>query len=192
MTLNAKQDMFCREFFIDLNAIQAAIRVGYSAKTVNRTASVNLSKSDIQTKITELEAQRKDLVGLIASYVLNRLVGIDQMGVLDILTSTDELKLIAALYRKSNHKRSHHRTKKEVTRDASKLKRALSVWAMTMLIVSCAKNLPAPVVVDTSCNWVRVIYLTDHDIDVLDKHTKRDILAHNKSVQINCPSITLK
>lgn len=96
--------------------------------------------------------------------------------------------MIAALYRKSNHKRSHHRTNKEVTREAynaSKLKRALSVWAMTMLIVSCAKNLSAPVAVDTSCHWVRVIYLTDHDIDVLDKHTKRDILAHNKAVQAN-------
>jgi hypothetical protein len=30
---------------------------------------------------------------------------------------------------------------------------------------------------------VRIIYLTDHDIDVLDKQTKRDILAHNKAVQ---------
>ncbi|HEO9721758.1 TPA: hypothetical protein QIM54_000567 [Klebsiella aerogenes] len=58
-----------------------------------------------------------------------------------------------------------------------------------MLIGSCAKSLPAPVVVDTACNWVRIIYLTDHDIDVLDKQTKRDILAHNKSVQANCPSI---
>jgi hypothetical protein len=34
---------------------------------------------------------------------------------------------------------------------------------------------------------VRVIYLTDHDIDVLDMQTKRDILAHNKSVRGNCP-----
>ncbi|WP_064353138.1 hypothetical protein [Klebsiella oxytoca] len=55
-----------------------------------------------------------------------------------------------------------------------------------MLIASCAKTLPAPVVVDTACNWVRVIYLTDHDIDVLDRQTKRDILAHNKAVQVNC------
>ena len=39
---------------------------------------------------------------------------------------------------------------------------------MTMLIGSCAKDLPAPVVVDTACSWVRIIYLTDHDIDVLD------------------------
>ncbi|WP_241381904.1 hypothetical protein [Klebsiella michiganensis] len=57
-----------------------------------------------------------------------------------------------------------------------------------MLIASCAKSLPAPVVVDTACSWVRVIYLTDHDIDVLDKQTKRDILAHNKSVIVNCPN----
>ncbi|SSF43951.1 Uncharacterised protein [Klebsiella pneumoniae] len=61
---------------------------------------------------------------------------------------------------------------------------------MMMLIGSCAKSLPAPVVVDTACSWVRIIYLTEHDIDVLDKQTKRDILAHNKAVQANCQSIT--
>ncbi|HFP9401050.1 TPA: hypothetical protein ACT16L_002885 [Klebsiella michiganensis] len=61
-----------------------------------------------------------------------------------------------------------------------------------MLIGSCAKTLPAPVVVDTACNWVRIIYLTDRDIDALDKQTKRDILAHNKSVLVNCPQPTEK
>ncbi|GKP71454.1 hypothetical protein NUKP47_48430 [Klebsiella quasipneumoniae] len=72
------------------------------------------------------------------------------------------------------------------------LKRALSVWLMTMLIGSCVSTSPAPVVVDTACYWVRIIYLTDHDIDVLDKQTKRDILTHNKSVQANCPHLTEK
>ncbi|MBJ9007111.1 hypothetical protein I5429_22785, partial [Citrobacter koseri] len=41
-------------------------------------------------------------------------------------------------------------------------------------------------VTDTACDWVNIIYLTDHDIDVLDKQTKKDILTHNKSVQANC------
>lgn len=64
---------------------------------------------------------------------------------------------------------------------------------MTMLIGSCAKALPAkPEVIDTACDWVRIIYLTDHDIDMLDKQTKRDILAHNKSVLVNCPQQTEK
>ncbi|HFZ1094913.1 TPA: terminase small subunit [Klebsiella oxytoca] len=95
MALTDKQEMFCREYLIDLNATQAAIRAGYSAKTANRTASENLSKPDIQSRIAELKAQRNDLVGINATYVLNRLVEIDQMDVLDILNSTGELKPVA-------------------------------------------------------------------------------------------------
>lgn len=95
MALTDKQEMFCREYLIDLNATQAAIRAGYSAKTANRTASENLSKPDIQSRIAELKAQRNDLVGINATYVLNRLVEIDQMDVLDILNSTGELKPVS-------------------------------------------------------------------------------------------------
>ncbi|MCW4971785.1 hypothetical protein M7966_24920 [Enterobacter hormaechei subsp. xiangfangensis] len=57
---------------------------------------------------------------------------------------------------------------------------------MMPLIVSCETTGPAPVVVDTGCLWARIIYLTNHDIDVLDKQTKRDILANNKAWQANC------
>lgn len=57
---------------------------------------------------------------------------------------------------------------------------------MTMLIVSCVTRGSVPVVIDTACDWVKPIYLTDHDIDVLDKQTKKDILAHNKAWQVNC------
>ncbi|MDI9801737.1 terminase small subunit [Citrobacter koseri] len=95
MALTDKQEMFCREYLIDLNATQAAIRAGYSVKTANRTASENMSKPDIQSRIAELKAQRNDLVGINATYVLNRLVEIDQMDVLDILTPTAELKPVS-------------------------------------------------------------------------------------------------
>ncbi|HEM6735046.1 TPA: terminase small subunit [Citrobacter amalonaticus] len=91
MALTDKQEMFCREYLIDLNATQAAIRAGYSAKTANRTASENLSKPDIQSRIAELKAKRNEDVSINAQYVLNRLVEIDQMDVLDILTSTGDL-----------------------------------------------------------------------------------------------------
>ncbi|WP_435954118.1 hypothetical protein [Dryocola sp. BD626] len=55
-----------------------------------------------------------------------------------------------------------------------------------MLIASCAKTSVAPVVTDTACDWVKPIYLTDNDIDVMDRQTKKDILAHNKAWQANC------
>ena len=61
---------------------------------------------------------------------------------------------------------------------------------MTMLIASCAKTSPAPVVNDTGCLWTRIIYLTNHDIDILDRQTKKDILAHNKAWQANCQKET--
>ena len=78
MALTAKQDMFCREYLIDLNATQAAIRAGDSVKTANRTASENLSKPDIQSRIAELKAQRNDLVGIKTYYVLKCFVEIAQ------------------------------------------------------------------------------------------------------------------
>nr|WP_258041597.1 terminase small subunit [Citrobacter amalonaticus] len=57
MVLTDKQEMFCH--LIDLNATQAAIRAGYSAKTANRTASENMSKPDIQSRIAELNPTNK-------------------------------------------------------------------------------------------------------------------------------------
>ncbi|HGV6819828.1 TPA: hypothetical protein M2D32_RS19070 [Escherichia coli] len=57
-----------------------------------------------------------------------------------------------------------------------------------MLIASCGSRGSVPVVVDTACDWVKPIYLTDHDIDVMDRQTKKDILAHNRAWEINCPS----
>ncbi|HAU5528425.1 TPA: terminase small subunit [Proteus mirabilis] len=92
MTLTDKQEMFCREYLIDLNATQAAIRAGYSEKTANRTASENLSKPDIQLRISELLKKRSDRLQIDADYVLNRLVEIDQMDVLDILREDGKLK----------------------------------------------------------------------------------------------------
>ncbi|ECZ3456131.1 hypothetical protein OGY33_16890 [Citrobacter sp. Cpo032] len=60
-----------------------------------------------------------------------------------------------------------------------------------MLTVSCAKNLPAkPEVTDTACDWVNIIYLTEHDIEVMDRQTKKDILAHNKAWQANCQKVS--
>ena len=37
--LTAKQQRFCDEYLVDLNATQAAIRAGYSKKNANNIAS---------------------------------------------------------------------------------------------------------------------------------------------------------
>ena len=44
--LTAKQQRFCDEYLIDLNATQAAIRAGYSKKTARKIGQENLTKAD--------------------------------------------------------------------------------------------------------------------------------------------------
>ncbi|MGJ7299780.1 terminase small subunit [Morganella morganii] len=94
MALTDKQEMFCREYLVDLNATQAAIRAGYSDKTANRIAAQLLSKLDIGKRIQELKSARGERLAIDADYVLQRLVEIDQMDVADILLSNGEIKPI--------------------------------------------------------------------------------------------------
>lgn len=92
--LTSKQELFCREYLKDLNATQAAIRAGYSVKSAQEQASRLLSNVMVQSRISELKADRNEEVGIDAAYVLRRLVEIDQMDVLDILLPNGELKPI--------------------------------------------------------------------------------------------------
>lgn len=61
--LTAKQQRFCDEYLIDLNATQAAIRAGYSEKTARQIANENLTKPDINEYIANRMAEKeKELI----------------------------------------------------------------------------------------------------------------------------------
>jgi len=92
--LTDKQEAFCREYLIDLNATQAAIRAGYSEDTANVIASENLSKPYIAERISCLKAERMNKTQVDAEYVLKRLIEIDQMDFADILNSDHAFKPI--------------------------------------------------------------------------------------------------
>ncbi|MBI6188669.1 terminase small subunit [Providencia rettgeri] len=94
MALTDKQEMFCREYLVDLNATQAAIRAGYSDKTARSQANRMLTNVDIEKRIQELMNNRSDRLDVDADYVLKRLVDIDQMDVLDILHDDGGIKPI--------------------------------------------------------------------------------------------------
>ncbi len=73
MKLNARQEMFCKEYLIDLNATQAAIRAGYSERTARSQGQRLLTNVDIATRIKELKEKRADELELDAYWVLKRL-----------------------------------------------------------------------------------------------------------------------
>lgn len=51
--LTPKQQRFCDEYLIDMNATQAAIRAGYSEKTAGVIANENLKKPNVREYIDE-------------------------------------------------------------------------------------------------------------------------------------------
>jgi phage terminase small subunit len=74
MKLTAKQQAFCEEYLVDLNATQAAIRAGYSPKTANVIGPENLAKPCIAECIAELKKARSKKTEINAAWVLAKSV----------------------------------------------------------------------------------------------------------------------
>lgn len=72
--LTDKQEKFCQEYLIDLNATQAAIRAGYSKKTANEQGAQNLAKLSVQARLKELQSARQERTEITQDYVLKTIV----------------------------------------------------------------------------------------------------------------------
>jgi phage terminase small subunit len=68
--LTPKQKFFVDEYLIDLNATQAAIRAGYSARTAGRTSHEYLKKPVIQKFLSERLKSREERTEINQDYVL--------------------------------------------------------------------------------------------------------------------------
>lgn len=78
--LTPKQEMFVKEYLIDLNATQAAIRAGYSKKTAKDIACENLAKPNIAKAIQEAFNKRAERIEVDQDYVLNTFIEVIQRG----------------------------------------------------------------------------------------------------------------
>jgi phage terminase small subunit len=70
--LTAKQKRFVDEYLIDLNATQAAIRAGYSAKTAEWIGPQLLGKTHVAEAIAERMKEREARTGITQDMVLER------------------------------------------------------------------------------------------------------------------------
>lgn len=93
--LNAKKELFCREYIVDLKAGPAAVRAGYSTRTAYSAGPRLLLEPEINQRINQLKQERIDQLGVDANYVLLRLVEIDQMDALDILNEDMAIKPVS-------------------------------------------------------------------------------------------------
>ena len=72
--LTDKQQRFVDEYLIDLNATQAAIRAGYSAKTAAVIGNENLIKPYIADAIAKAQAERSERTEVTQDYVIKTIV----------------------------------------------------------------------------------------------------------------------
>lgn len=92
MAMTPKQERFCLEYLVDLNATQAAIRAGYSEDTARSIGSENLSKPDIVERIAQLQAERSARTKIDADWLLRRLADESMADIADLYDEDGNIK----------------------------------------------------------------------------------------------------
>lgn len=76
MSLTAKQQRFVKEYLVDLNATQAAVRAGYSAKTAAEIGAENLRKPQIAEEVTKRQGKISERLEITQEMVVAELAKI--------------------------------------------------------------------------------------------------------------------
>ncbi len=92
--LTPKQERFCEEYLVDLNASAAARRAGYSAATAGSIGNEVLQKPEIQARIAELKAERSERVQVDADRVLRELSLLGFSNMMDYATPQDDGSMV--------------------------------------------------------------------------------------------------
>jgi len=91
MVLTNKQSLFCKEYLIDKNATQAAIRAGYSKKTAESIGYENLRKPQIESRITKELAEQQDRTEVTADRVIAEIAKLAFIDVRRLYDDNDNL-----------------------------------------------------------------------------------------------------
>ena len=92
--LTAKQEAFCREYLIDLNGTQAALRAGYSKKGAHVQAAQLLSNPKVSECLQEMLKKRAERTEIDADWVLKRLAQDATADLADLYDETGQLKAV--------------------------------------------------------------------------------------------------
>ena len=93
MSVNRKE-LFAKEYLIDLNATQAAIRAGYSEKTAKQQACRLLAREDVQAAIQKEMGKREHRTEITADKVLEEYAKLGFSEVSDYLEVVTERVLV--------------------------------------------------------------------------------------------------
>lgn len=84
--MTPKQQRFVEEYLVDLNATQAAIRAGYSARTAEKIGSENIRKPEIAKAIGEAQRRRSKRTEITQDRVLKELARVGFANLTDVVS----------------------------------------------------------------------------------------------------------
>ena len=152
--LTAKQQLFCDEYLVDLNATAAAIRAGYSAKTAGVIGNENLKKPYIREYIDKRMAEKEELLIAKQDEVMQYLSAVMRRELVEhiVVTVMEEKSYYEPDDDGKMRKRTEKREKPEIVkipaqlRDANKAAELLG-RAYGMFTENVDVNGPVPVVI---------------------------------------------
>lgn len=143
--LTAKQERFCDEYIIDLNATQAAIRAGYSEKTAHSIGNENLTKPEIQNRIKEKQQEIQERNKIKADDVVQELAKIGFMTIDEIFDGNNHIKEVDMLSDKAKASISSIKiTQKTYGKDdneTTEVTKEVKLWDKGKALVELGKHL---------------------------------------------------
>ena len=112
---NPKRERFCREWIIDHNGTQAAIRAGYSAKTAKSAGQRLLTYADVRARVKFLEARIIHGLELSAETTVRELAKLAYANMDDFVTVQPDGSAVLDLGRTT---RDHRAAIQEITVDS--------------------------------------------------------------------------
>lgn len=94
--MTPKQQRFCYEYMIDLNATRSAIRAGYSERTANKIASELLKNEEVKEMIQQLKEEQQKKLEITIDTVLKE-IAVIAFSPLGKIKTSDKLKALTTL-----------------------------------------------------------------------------------------------
>ena len=120
--LSKKQIAFCREYIIDKNGTRAAIRAGYSENAAKEQACRLLTKINVKSLISELEAQSMQRNEITKDMIVAEMAKLAFSNAQDFISKGNEIKDLTTLSRETAAAiKKIKTTKKEILTDGGRI-----------------------------------------------------------------------
>lgn len=133
MQLNDKQKRFCKEYMLDFNGAQAAIRAGYSKKTAKEQATRLLTNAHLQKYLNECKAKLSQKIEITQERVLQEYSRIAFVDIREFYNQDGSLKNVTEL----SEEAAAALAAVEIDNDTKKIKR----WDKTKALDSICRML---------------------------------------------------